>query len=42
MRGYNKQDFSAINYTMISLLSSKVNILIVGGGEAAFIKCGTF
>ncbi|MCB2339503.1 NAD(P)-dependent oxidoreductase [Clostridium estertheticum] len=42
MRGYNKQDISAINYTMISLLSSKVNILIVGGGEAAFIKCGTF
>ncbi|MBU3161099.1 NAD(P)-dependent oxidoreductase [Clostridium frigoris] len=42
MRGYNKQDFSAINYTMISLLSSKINILIVGGGEAAFIKCRTF
>ncbi|WP_298842947.1 NAD(P)-dependent oxidoreductase [Clostridium sp.] len=42
MRGHNKQDFSAINYTMISLLSSKVKILIVGGGEAAFIKCRTF
>lgn len=42
MRGHNKQDFPAINYTMISLLSSKVNILIVGGGEAAFIKCRTF
>ena len=42
MRGHNKQDFSALNYTMISLLSNKVNILIVGGGEAAFIKCRTF
>jgi len=27
---------------MISLLSNKVNILIVGGGEAALIKCRTF
>lgn len=42
MCGHNKQDFSALNYTMISLLSSKANILIVGGGEAAFIKCRTF
>ena len=42
MCGHNKQDFSALNYTMISLLSNKVNILIVGGGEAAFIKCRTF
>ena len=42
MCGHNKQDFSALNYTMISLLSNKVNILIVGGGEAAFIKCKTF
>ena len=42
MRGHNKQDLSAINYTMISLLSNKVNILIVGGGEAALIKCRTF
>ncbi|MBW9150664.1 NAD(P)-dependent oxidoreductase [Clostridium estertheticum] len=42
MRRYNKQDFPEINYTMISLLSNKVNILIVGGGEAAFIKCITF
>lgn len=39
---YNKQDFSTLNYTMISLLSNKVNILIVGGGEAALIKCKTF
>ncbi|MBW9144567.1 NAD(P)-dependent oxidoreductase [Clostridium sp. CM028] len=42
MRGHNKQDFSGLNYTMISLLSDKINILIVGGGEAALIKCKTF
>lgn len=42
MRGHNKQDFSALNHTMISLLSNKVNILIVGGGEAALIKYKTF
>ncbi|MCB2290707.1 NAD(P)-dependent oxidoreductase [Clostridium sp. CS001] len=42
MCGYNKQDFPDINYTMISLISSKINVLIVGGGEAAFIKCKTF
>ena len=42
MCGDNKQNFSALNYTMISLLSNKVNVLIVGGGEAAFIKCRTF
>jgi precorrin-2 dehydrogenase/sirohydrochlorin ferrochelatase len=42
MCGNNKQDFSALNYTMISLISNKVSVLIVGGGEAAFIKCRTF
>ena len=42
MRGHIKQDFPDLNYNMISLLSDKVNILIVGGGEAAFIKCRTF
>jgi precorrin-2 dehydrogenase/sirohydrochlorin ferrochelatase len=42
MRGHNKQDLSALNYTMISLISNKVKVLIVGGGEAAFIKCRTF
>jgi precorrin-2 dehydrogenase/sirohydrochlorin ferrochelatase len=42
MCGYNKQDFPDLNYTMISLLSNKINILIIGGGEAAFIKCRTF
>src|SRR5665647_1963949 len=42
MRGHNKQDFSDLNYTMISLLSNKVNVLIVGGGEAAFIKSRSF
>jgi len=42
MRGHNKQDFQDLNYTMISLISNKINILIVGGGEAAFIKCRTF
>lgn len=42
MGGHNKQDFSSLNYTMISLHANKVNILIVGGGEAAFIKCRTF
>lgn len=42
MRGHNKQDFSVLNYTMISLISNKVNILIIGGGEAAFIKCRSF
>lgn len=42
MCGHNKQDFPDLNYTMISLMSSKINVLIVGGGEAAFIKCKTF
>ena len=42
MCGHNKQDFPDLNYTMISLMSNKINILIVGGGEAAFIKCRTF
>ena len=42
MCGDNKKDFSALNYTMISLLSKKINILIVGGGEAALIKCRSF
>ena len=42
MSGHNKQDLSDLNYTMISLISNKVNILIVGGGEAAFIKCRSF
>ena len=42
MHGDNKQDFSTLNYTMISLLSNKINILIVGGGEAALIKCRSF
>ena len=42
MCGHNKQDFPSLNYTMISLISQKINILIVGGGEAAFIKCRTF
>jgi precorrin-2 dehydrogenase/sirohydrochlorin ferrochelatase len=42
MCGHNKQDFPDLNYTMISLMSNKINILIVGGGEAAFIKCKTF
>lgn len=42
MRGHNKQDFPGLNYTMISLLSNKINILIVGGGEAALIKGRTF
>ena len=42
MCGDNKQDFSALNYTMISLLSKKINILIVGCGEAALIKCRSF
>ncbi len=41
-RGHNKQDLSDLNYTMISLISNKINILIVGGGEAAFIKCRSF
>jgi precorrin-2 dehydrogenase/sirohydrochlorin ferrochelatase len=42
MCGHNKQDFSDLKYTMISLISNKINILIVGGGEAAFIKCKAF
>jgi precorrin-2 dehydrogenase/sirohydrochlorin ferrochelatase len=42
MCGHNKQDFPDLNYTMISLISNKINVLIVGGGEAAFIKCRTF
>lgn len=40
----NKEDIlrSGIDYTMISLISPKVNVLIVGGGRAALIKAKTF
>ncbi|MBC2580767.1 NAD(P)-dependent oxidoreductase [Clostridium sp. DJ247] len=33
---------SRIEYTMLSLVSNKIKILIVGGGRAAFIKAKTF
>lgn len=33
---------SRIDYTMLSLISSKINVLIVGGGKAALIKAKTF
>jgi precorrin-2 dehydrogenase/sirohydrochlorin ferrochelatase len=33
---------SGIEYTFLSLISNKVNILIVGGGRAALIKAKTF
>ena len=40
----NKEDIlcSGIDYTMISLISPKINVLIVGGGKAALIKARTF
>ncbi len=40
----NKEDIlcSRIKYTMLSLISEKINVLIVGGGNAALIKCKTF
>lgn len=40
----NKEDIlcSGIDYTMISLISPKINVLIVGGGRAALIKARTF
>lgn len=33
---------SGIEYTFLSLISNKVNVLIVGGGRAALIKARTF
>jgi Siroheme synthase (precorrin-2 oxidase/ferrochelatase domain) len=33
---------SGIEYTMLSLISEKINVLIVGGGKAALTKAGTF
>lgn len=33
---------SRIEYTMLSLISQKINVLIVGGGKAALIKATTF
>lgn len=40
----NKEDVSAskLEYIMISLISYKTNVLIVGGGRAALIKARTF
>ncbi|MBV7275243.1 NAD(P)-dependent oxidoreductase [Clostridiaceae bacterium UIB06] len=40
----NKEDIlcSGIDHTMISLISHKINLLIVGGGRAALIKAKTF
>lgn len=40
----NKEDIlcSGIKYTMLSLISKKINVLIVGGGNAALIKAKTF
>jgi len=33
---------SGIEYTMISLISEKINVLIIGGGKAALTKMRTF
>lgn len=33
---------SGIEYTMLSLISEKINVLIVGGGKAALTKAHTF
>lgn len=40
----NKEDIlrSRIDYTMLSLVSEKISVLIVGGGRAALIKARTF
>ena len=31
-----------LEYIMLSLLSNKINVLIIGGGEASLIKTKTF
>ena len=31
-----------LGYTMISLFSSRINVLIIGAGKAALIKAKTF
>ncbi len=40
----NKEDIlrGRIDYTMVSLISPKINVLIVGGGRAALTKARTF
>lgn len=40
----NKEDIlcSRVNYTVLSLISPKINVLIVGGGKAALTKVKTF
>ncbi|AWI06589.1 NAD(P)-dependent oxidoreductase [Clostridium drakei] len=40
----NKEDIlcCGIKYTMLSLMSNKIKVLIVGGGNAALIKAKTF
>lgn len=40
----NREDISIkdLEYTFISLLSNKINVLIVGGGKAGFIKAKSF
>ena len=43
MQKDNREDIlSEINYTSISLISSKISVGIVGGGKAGFIKAKSF
>ncbi|GKU25674.1 NAD(P)-dependent oxidoreductase [Clostridium folliculivorans] len=37
----NKQDISKLEYMFLSLISSKIRVLIIGGGKAALIKATT-
>ncbi|MBK1813540.1 NAD(P)-dependent oxidoreductase [Clostridium sp. YIM B02505] len=41
MHGDNKQDISKLEYMFLSLISSKLRVLIIGGGKAALIKATT-
>ncbi|WP_160672760.1 NAD(P)-dependent oxidoreductase [Clostridium sp. C8-1-8] len=38
MHGDNKSDIPELDYMFLSLISNKINVIIVGGGKAAYIK----
>ncbi|GFP74940.1 NAD(P)-dependent oxidoreductase [Clostridium fungisolvens] len=41
MHGDNKQDIPKLEYMFLSFISSKIRVLIIGGGKAALIKATT-
>lgn len=44
MPEHNRENilFDGVEYTFLSLISDKINVLIIGGGRAGFIKAKTF